>query len=57
LLAIPVSKQCALFADTIDVGGLVTHHAVVIGTDVELANVVTPNNQNIWWISSERLTR
>ena len=47
LLAIPISKECALFGDAINVGRLVAHHALVVCTDVELTDVVTPNHQDV----------
>ena len=47
LLAIPISKERALFGDAINVGRLVAHHALVVCTDVELTDVVTPNHQDV----------
>src|SRR6188508_3538316 len=34
LLPVPVGEQCPLLGDAIDVRGLVSHHALVVGTDV-----------------------
>ena len=47
LLAVPISKERALFGNAINVGRLVAHHAVVVCTDVELTDVVTPNHQDV----------
>ena len=47
LLSIPVGEQGTLFCDAIDVGGLIPHHAQVIGADVELANIVAPDHQDV----------
>ena len=44
LLAIPVGKQRAFFRDAIDVGRFVAHHALVVGADVPIADVIAPYN-------------
>jgi len=51
LLSIPVGKKCALRGDTVDVWGVVAHHATVIGADVELADVIAPDNKDVWFFS------
>jgi hypothetical protein len=33
--------------DAVDVGRLVAHHAVVVGADVELADVVAPDDEDV----------
>ena len=52
LLAVPVGEHRALLGDAIDVRGLVAHHAVVIGADVEPADVVAPEDQEIRFLLS-----
>ena len=50
LLAVPVGEQRAFLGDAVDVGRLVTHHAVVVGADVPLADVITPEDQDVWFL-------
>ena len=47
LLAVPVGEQRTLGGDAVDVGRLVAHHAVVVGADVELADVVAPDDDDV----------
>ena len=47
LLAVPVGEERALLGDPVDVGRAVAHHAVVVGADVELADVVAPDHQDV----------
>ena len=47
LLAVPVGEERAFFGDAVDVGGLVAHHAVVVGADVPVADVVAPDHQDV----------
>ena len=49
---IPVSKQCALIGDGIDVRCFITHHSLVVGTDVPVADIITPYNQYVWFYSA-----
>ncbi|MFT7288835.1 MAG: hypothetical protein ACI87W_002958 [Halieaceae bacterium] len=53
MLAIPVRKHDAFFGDAVDVGGLVTHHALVVRADIEPADVVTPDYEDVGFFSSE----
>src|SRR5208337_2416443 len=48
LLAVPVSEHRAFFGDTIDVRRAVAHDSVVVGTDIEPADIVAPDDQYIW---------
>ena len=50
LLAVPVGEQRAFVGDAVDVRRLVAHHAAVVGADVELADVVAPENQDIGFL-------
>jgi hypothetical protein len=47
LFAVRVGEDHALVGDAVDVGGLVAHHAHVVGADVELADVVAPDDENV----------
>ena len=47
LLAVPVGEERALLGDPVDVGRAVAHHAVVVGADVELADVVAPDHEDV----------
>src|SRR4030095_7799576 len=47
LLPVPVGEQGAFLGNAVDVRGLVTHHALVGGTDVPVADVVTPQHENV----------
>jgi hypothetical protein len=49
-LAIPVGEQRAFIGDAIDVRRPVTHHAPVVGADIELANVIAPDHQNVGFL-------
>ncbi len=47
LLAVPVGEQRALLGDAVDVRRLVAHLAHVVGADVELADVVAPDDEDV----------
>src|SRR5262249_13986263 len=47
LLSVPVGEECAFFGDAVDVGGAISHGAVVVCADVEPADVVAPDNEDI----------
>src|SRR5262249_1678623 len=51
LLAIEVGEVRALFGDAVDVGGPVAHDAVVVAADVEPADVVAHDEQDVWLVS------
>ena len=40
-------KSAPSLGDAVDVGRLVAHHAVVVGADVELADVVAPDDEDV----------
>jgi len=42
LLAVPVRKKRTLVGNTVDVGRLIAHHALVVSADVPVADVVAP---------------
>ena len=52
LLSIPVRKQSALVGDPVDVGRIITHHALVVSIDVPVADIVTPDHQDVGFILS-----
>ena len=47
LLAVPVGEQRAFLRDAIDVGRLVAHHALVVGAEVPVADVVAPDDEDV----------
>ena len=47
LLAVPIREHRAFLGDAIDVRGLVAHDAVVVGADIEPADVVAPDDQDV----------
>ena len=49
LLAVGVSEPNALFCDPINIWRLVAHHSIVHEADIELANIIAPDNKNIWF--------
>ena len=52
LLAIPVGEERAFLGDAVDVRRLVAHHAHVVGADVELADVVAPDDEDVGLLSA-----
>src|SRR6516225_5340476 len=51
LLAVPVGEHRAFFDDAIDVRRAVAQDSVVVGTDIEPADVISPDDQYIWFSS------
>ena len=47
LLAVPVGEERAFLRDAVDVRRLVAHHALVVGADVEAADVVAPDDEDV----------
>src|SRR4030095_4145552 len=47
LLSIPVSEKHAFFGDAVDVRSAVSHDAVVVRADIEPADIVSPDDQNV----------
>ncbi|MNG40164.1 hypothetical protein D3C84_1286270 [compost metagenome] len=45
-----MSEQCAFFADAVDVGSFVAHHALVVGTEVKDADVVAEDHQDVRFV-------
>ena len=54
LLAVPVGEQRAFLGDAVDVGRFVAHHALIVGADVEAADVVTPDDQDVGLVGGLR---
>ena len=54
LLAVVVGEQRALAGDAIDVGRLVAHHALVVGAEVPVADVVAENDQDVGSLAGRR---
>ena len=47
LLPVPVGEERSFPGDPIDVRGLVTHHALVVGADVPVPDVVAPEDEDV----------
>src|SRR5262249_46301527 len=47
LLAIPVGEQSPFLGQPVDVRRAISHHAVVVRTQVEPPDVIAPNDQNV----------
>ena len=50
LLAIPVGKVAPLLGDAVDVRRSIPHDAVVVHADVEPANVISPDDENVRFV-------
>ena len=50
LLAVPVGEQRAFLGDAVDVRRLVAHHALVVGADVPVADVVAPEDEDVGFL-------
>ena len=50
LLAIPVGEKRALLGDAVDVRRLVAHHALVVGADVPVSDVIAPDDDNVGFL-------
>src|SRR5215467_5005787 len=57
LLAVPVGENRSFPADPVDVWRAVSHHAHVVGADVEPADVVTHDEQNVGLSAAGRWLR
>ncbi len=55
LLAVPVGERRAFLGDAVDVGGLITHHALAVVADIPVADVVAPDDQKIRFVCSHVL--
>src|SRR5262245_259638 len=49
LLPVPIGKHTAFFKDTIYIGRPIAHYAVVVGADIEPSDVITPDDQDVWF--------
>src|SRR4029453_6750755 len=50
LLGVIIGERHPFFADAVDVGGSVAHHALAIAADVPHADVVAPHDQDIGFV-------
>ena len=50
LLAIVLEETNALLADAVDVRRFVAHQAVAVGADVSDADVVAPDDEDVWFL-------
>src|SRR5580693_4581738 len=56
LLAIPIGETRAFLRDAVDVGRLVAHHALAVIADVPIADVIPPNDEDIWFVGLSHAT-
>lgn len=47
LLPVPIRKDGSLSRDTVNAGRFVAHHAHVVRTDIELADVIAPDHKDV----------
>lgn len=50
LLGVPVGEKRAFLGHGIDVGCLVAHHSLVVGADVPITDVVSPNDEDVGFV-------
>src|ERR1700719_3636824 len=50
LLGIIVGENHSLLRDAIDVGRPIAHHTHRIGADIGLPDVITENDENVWFL-------
>src|SRR5271165_233149 len=55
LLRLVVREQRALVGQSVNVGSFVAHHALVIGTDVPIADVITEDDEDVRLFRTARL--
>src|SRR5262249_27050729 len=57
LLAVPVREKCPFLRDAINVGRLITPDAMVITAWVEPADVIAPDDKDVWFVCRQRAHR
>lgn len=50
IFTVGIGEQDAIVGNRVDFGRPLAHHSVVISADIEPANIVAPNNQNVWLV-------
>ncbi len=50
LLSVPIRKQAAFFRNSIYVGRAISHDAMVVCADIEPADIITPDDQDVWFL-------
>jgi hypothetical protein len=50
LLAVPIGESRAFLRDPVDVWGLVAHHTLAVVADVPIADIVSPNDEDVWFV-------
>ena len=51
LLAVPIGEGRSLLRDAVDIGGVVAHHALAVMADVPIADIVSPNDEDVRFVS------
>ena len=50
LLAVPIRKERAFLRESVDVRRLVAHHALVVGADVPITDVIAPEDKDVGFL-------
>jgi len=50
LLPVPISEERALFPELVDVRRLAAYHALVVGADVPVTDVVAPDDEDVGFL-------
>ena len=50
LLAVPIGEGRPFSGDTVDVRGFIAHHTLAVMADVPIADIVSPNDEDIWLV-------
>ncbi len=50
LFAVVVGEHHAFPGDSVDVGRSVTHQSECVGADIGLTDIITPDDQHVWFI-------
>ncbi|MNC76988.1 hypothetical protein D3C75_1288330 [compost metagenome] len=52
-----MGKQHAFLGDTVDAGRFIAHHALVVGADIEDADVIAKDDQHIRFVGGRTADR
>ncbi len=55
ILTVSIRETDSSIAYTVNVRRLVAHHPVVVGADVEPANIIAPDDEDVWLILRQRI--
>jgi hypothetical protein len=52
VLPVAIGEQDAVISDAVDVRRVIAHRAPIVGTDIEIADVVSPDDQDVGFVLS-----